>query len=155
MSEYNNHSTQKKIRRIRTTFVDSYTERRARGFTLIELVVAIAILALMVFGIAELFPRATIAGRTAQLFTGAVNLAQAQMETMLAMDYVSVTTGTFETRHTIVAPFERQTVVEFIDPATLTVRASDLGLKRIITTVYYPTAQGTRSFDLISIIASH
>ncbi len=126
-----------------------------KGFTLIELVVSIALLALMVFGVAELFPRATIAGRTAQRLTGAVNFAQAQMETMLAMDYVLVTTGTFEARHIVVAPFERQTVVAFIDPVTLAVRASDLGLKRITVTAYYPTLQGTRSFDLTSIIASH
>lgn len=126
-----------------------------KGFTLIELIVSIALLALMVFGIAELFPRATIAGKTAARLTSAVNLAQAQMETMIAMDYVVVTTGTFEARHTVVAPFERQTVVQFINPQTLATSASDLGLKRIAVTVYYPTAQGTRSFDLTSIIASH
>jgi len=126
-----------------------------KGFTLIELIVSIAILALMIFGIAELFPRATIAARTAQRLTGAVNLAQAQMETMIAMDYVLVTPGTFEARHTVTTPFERQTIVAYIDPATLAVRASDLGLKRIIVTVYYPTLQGTRSFDLTSIIANH
>lgn len=128
---------------------------RNRGFTLIELVIAIAILALMMFGIAELFPRATIAGQSAQRLTGAVNLAQSQMETMLAMDYVLVTAGTFEARHNVLAPFERQTVVQFIDPTTLAVRASDLGLKRMTITVYYPTPQGERSFQLTSIIASH
>lgn len=126
-----------------------------RGFTLIELVVSIAILALMVFGIAQLFPRATVAGRSAQRLTEAVALTQAQMETMLGIDYVSVTTGTFETRHTVTSPFERQTIVEYVDPVTLAARVSDLGLKRVTVTVYYSTSQGERSFDLTSIIANH
>ena len=126
-----------------------------KGFTIVELLVSIALLSLILFGIIQLFPRAVATGRIAEQLTTATYLAQAQIETILGTEYTTVTTGTFEPRHLISGSFERQTIVQFIDPTTLDVTGSDQGLKQIVVTVFYPTASGERSIILPMIIASH
>lgn len=127
--------------------------RYPRGFTLIELIVAIAILGFTIFGAAQLFTRSLSVQRRAQHETKAAYLAQEQIETLRGNDYELVDEGTFETRHIVLDLFERQTEVNFVDRSTLESSLDDQGLKRIEVIVFYPTIQGQRSFTLSTFIA--
>lgn len=128
-------------------------QRHPRGFTLIELIVAIAILGLTIFGAAQLFTKSLSVQRRAQHETKAAYLAQEQIETLRGNDYELVYEGTFETRHIVLDPFERQTEVSFVDRSTLESSLDDQGLKRIEVVVFYPTIQGQGSFTLSTFIA--
>ncbi|MDO8505267.1 MAG: type II secretion system protein [bacterium] len=119
-----------------------------RGFTLIELIVSIALLSLLVFGVASLFPRAVGLIQRSSSITSAANLAQAQVETVLTQTYEGLTIGTYEARHFVDATFERKTEVSYIDPSTLGVTSSDLGIKRAEVTVYYSTVFGQKTLTL-------
>lgn len=128
-------------------------QRHPRGFTLIELIVAIAILGFTIFGAAQLFTKSLSVQRRAQHETKAAYLAQEQIETLRGSDYELVYAGTFETRHLVLDPFERQTDVSFVDRSTLELSLDDQGLKRIDVVVFYPTIQGEKSFTLSTFIA--
>jgi len=125
----------------------------SKGFTLIELIVSIALLVLLGFGVVALFPRGLQLVARSQSSTIATNLAQAEIETILAQSYASVPTGTYEARHTVTGRFDRRTDISYLDPATLGTRSSDQGLKRVTVTVYYPSSYGEKTFVLGTIIA--
>jgi type II secretion system protein I len=61
--------------------------RRASGFTLIEVLVAIAIFTIASIGIAQLIGMATRAVRSSREHTTAVILAAAKMEQLRALDW--------------------------------------------------------------------
>lgn len=119
-----------------------------RGFTLVELTVSIVILALMIFGIAQLFSRGAEIGRRAEKLTVATNLAQAQIERLTAEGYDDLTAGLYEPRNNVFETYDRQTEIDYIDPDTMTVGIDDLGLKRVTITVFYPTIRGEKNFTL-------
>lgn len=124
-----------------------------KGFTLVELIVSIALLALLVFGVASLFPRAVgLVQRSASL-TAAASLAQAQLENLLAQDYQTLTVGIYEPRHVIAGALERQTIVSYLDPLTLAESPTDQGLKRAQVSVYSPSAFGQKTFSISTFIA--
>lgn len=127
----------------------------AKGFTLVELIVSIAILTLLIFGVSSLFSRGLSVVKRSQSITQAANLAQAQVETILSQEYQVVTTGLYEPRHLIQDNFERQTQVTFTNPSTLAPSSNDEGLKRIDITVFYRTPLGEKTFNLSAFIAQH
>ncbi|MBI4135339.1 type II secretion system protein [Candidatus Uhrbacteria bacterium] len=123
------------------------------GYTLIELVVAIAILTLTLFGVAELFSRSLAATHRAENLTKAVSLAQAQIETALATEYEILTVGGFEARHNVFEVFDRETSVDFIDPSNFTPQPTDTGLKRVTVNVFYPSPLGEKTLTLSTLKA--
>lgn len=123
-----------------------------KGFTLIELVISIALFALVLLGVAGLFSRGITVGLRAEKLTVAVNLAQAQIETILAAEYSTLNVGAFEQRHIVFETFERDTEINYIDPDTLDPTAEDLGLKRARVTVFYPAPGGEKTFTLSTIV---
>lgn len=123
------------------------------GYTLIELAVAIAVLALAIFGVAELFSRSISAVHRAENLTKAVSLAQAQIETTIAAEYEILTVGIFEPRHNVFEVFDRETSVDFIDPSSFTPQQTDTGLKRITVNVFYPSPLGEKTLTLSTLKA--
>lgn len=123
------------------------------GYTLIELTIAIALLSLTLFGVAELFSRSLSATRRAENLTKAVALAQAQIETTLATEYEILTVGIFEPRHNVFEIFDRETSVNFIDPSTFAPQQNDTGLKRVNITVFYPSPLGEKTLTLSTLKA--
>ena len=125
------------------------------GFTLIELIVSVALLVLLAMGIGQIFPRAIAVNRVAEKTTRATYFAQAELETIIETEYVSIATGTIEPRHTVSPGYDRQTIVEYLNPTTLDVSISDQGLKRVTTTVFYQSVSGERTIILPVIVANH
>ena len=122
------------------------------AFTLVELLVSIGLLALLTFGVASLFPRGVGLVQRASSITAAASLAQAQLEIILTQPYESVSTGSYEARHFVTGAFERQTVVSYVDPTTLATSSSNLGLKRVEVTVYYPSTFGEKTIIISTLI---
>lgn len=123
------------------------------GFTILELLVSIALLILLVFGAAELFSRGLSVERRAERITLAVTLAQSQIETLRGMDYQNITVGAFEPPNTVFEDYVRRTDTKFIDPATLADSPDDLGLLQVDITVTYPAVGGQKSVELSTFIA--
>ena len=125
----------------------------SRGFTLIELTVSVALLALLTFGVVELFPRGLQLTQRAEALTIAANLAQDGLEIVVSKDYVAVNPGVYETRHPVWGSFERETNITFLDPTTLAASSDDTGLKKAEVTAFYQTRFGEKTFVLSTLIA--
>ena len=123
-----------------------------KGFTLIELVVSIALLGFLVMGSAQIFPRALSLISRGESLTNAANLAQDQMEAMLTLSYETVELGDAEARHLVSPNFERETAVNYVDPQTFALIEINQGLKRINVRVFYGTPFGTRLYEISTII---
>lgn len=113
------------------------------GFTLIEVIVAITVLAVGILSLTEIFPFALKISRSAEQQTVAVNLAQAKIEEMFYLDYENISTGTIEARQRMsdepANPFyyyERETLAEHVD-GDLNTSVTETGMKKITTTVYW------------------
>lgn len=122
------------------------------GFTIVELVISIALLSLMFFGISELFSRGLSAARRAEHVTVAAYLGQAQLEVLLSAEYPDITPGIYEERHRVFEAFERETTVDYLNPDDYSVSETDQGLKRITTVVYYPHPIASRSIQFSTIV---
>lgn len=113
------------------------------GLSLIEATIAIAVLAVGLLAIIQLFPFSMKVSRTAEQSTVAANLAQAKIEEMFSLGYENIGVGTIEAKHRLSSspenPFyqyQRQTIVEHVD-GNLTTSASTTGMKKISVTVYW------------------
>ena len=135
--------------------------KNRKGFSLIEIMVAIMILGTSYIGIIQAFPYAMSIIKTAENETIASFLAQEKIEEINQMTYAEVTTGAIETRHRLggsgdkLYHFERQTDVVYVD-SDLNDSVSDTGLKKIITTVYYTNSisKSEKEYTLKTVIVS-
>lgn len=133
---------------------------RQRGFSLVEVVVATAVLAIGLITLIGLLPFAIKANKKAESQSLASTYARTKLEQLLASPYDEIGTGTIEPRAKIsndpsnsAYALERQTVVTFID-SNLSTTNSDQGLKKITVTVYWPKPPtGSSSLTLSSILA--
>ncbi|MFA5125137.1 MAG: hypothetical protein WC473_04960 [Patescibacteria group bacterium] len=131
------------------------------GISILEAILAIAVLAMAILGIIQIFPLALKMSRIAEQTTVAANLAQAQAETIYSLDYNGINTGIIEARHRLASdpanPFykyERQTTVNYVD-GNLNNSAIDVGLKKISITIYWlsPYLGKEITFPLIFLIS--
>lgn len=132
--------------------------RNQRGVTLIEVLVAIFLISVGLWGIVGIFPMATKTAKLANSSTVAVNLARAQMEQLLSLDYTDLTTGTIEAKHRLSASpdeqlynYQRQSDVVYVN-SELNEEASDQGMKKITVTVYWYTSLDTTAERNISLV---
>ena len=116
------------------------TPRRARGFTLIEVLVALVVLGIGVLGIAKLTLFAVRSNDSAYLRTQAANLAQAGLDYLRANRLVAIT-GAYSIALTAAAP----TGVNCMAPATCTpanLALYDLGQWKTRIGQALPSGQG-------------
>ena len=119
------------------------------GFTLIEVIVTIAIITVAFFGIIQIFPFSLKVNKASQNLTTAGYLAQSGMEQILSTSYEETATGIIEAKNRLSADsssylyyFQRELDVEYVD-ADLQTSVTDLGLKKITTTVFWEDAMST------------
>ena len=133
----------------------------AGGFSLIEALVATAILGVGLMAIVGTFPFSIRANKGSELSSLASSYARTQLETLLTTSYDELNTGTVETRHHLASnpsdpiyTLERETVVNLVD-ANLNNSATDIGIKKISVTVYWPSRQGaSSSLTLTSLLST-
>ncbi|MFA5047788.1 MAG: prepilin-type N-terminal cleavage/methylation domain-containing protein [Patescibacteria group bacterium] len=132
-----------------------------RGISIIEALIAIAILLIGILSIARIFPLATKISRSAEETTIAANLAQNEIETLFSLGYDGLGTGLVEAKHRLATdpsnPFyayQRQTDVSYVD-ANLSTSTSDTGLKKVTVTVFWrnPATNNEKSYPMIVLIS--
>ena len=136
------------------------TKRVLPAFSSIEALIATSILVVGLLAIISLFPFILRINKQAEQTSTASALARAKMEQILVTSYDQLTIGTYEPLAPVTTDqasplyiFERQTIISYVD-ANLTTSQSDLGLKKIITTVYWPGRQSEdNSLSIISLLA--
>ena len=116
--------------------------KKNSGFTLVETLIALAILMIAVLAIVQLFPLGLKASHQAKNTTLATNLAQAKMEELISESYSNLAVGTTteESLSTIDSDFSnftRVTPINYMD-GNLDISAQDLGLKKVVVYVSWP-----------------
>ena len=126
-----------------------------------ELLIAVSLFSFGMLSVIQIFPiNRRYLTQSAQT-TQAAFLAQEQMEIIRELPYSSITTGTFEARHTVgtgtsdpLNQFERQTVVSFVDSSNdWAASGSDTGLKKIDVTVYWLERTINRQYGLSTYVS--
>jgi prepilin-type N-terminal cleavage/methylation domain-containing protein len=142
------------------TCISKFTKNN-QGFSLIEALVATAILTIGLMAIVGTFPFSIKANKGSELSSLASSYARTQLEAMLTTPYDSLSVGTIEARHHLAADssdpiyvLERESVISLVD-ANLTNSITDIGMKKIAVTVYWPNRQGvSSSLTLTSLLSS-
>ena len=132
-----------------------------RGFSLLEALLAIAVILVGILAIVKIFPLAFQVSQAAAKATIATNLAQAKIEEIFYLDYDNITLGALEAKHRLSAdpanPFyyyQRQTVAKYVD-GNLNYSATDTGLKKITATVYWrsPILKNEKNLEIKILIS--
>ncbi|MFH1226246.1 MAG: type II secretion system protein [bacterium] len=119
--------------------------KNQQGITLIETIVAIAILSIAIFAIINIFPKGIQIIKTAERNTVAAFLAQEKIEELESLPYGDIPIGTIEEKQKMSNdpdnPFyyyQRETEIIYVDPDNgLAQSQTDLGIKQIKTTIYW------------------
>ncbi|MFH1597639.1 MAG: hypothetical protein ABIB97_01025 [Patescibacteria group bacterium] len=136
------------------------SNKSKQGLTVIEGIVAIAVLLIAVLSIINIFPWSLQISKAAELKTIATNLAQEKIEEIAALDYEEIGMGEFELRHRLdTTPddpyyiFERKTEVVYADE-DLQVTLTDQGIKLVTVTVHWSSKLGgENNLKIVSLIS--
>ncbi len=122
-----------------------YFFKKIRGFTLVEIMVAISVLCVGIFGVVSMFYLSSKMVKSSKAATIAVQLAKEKTEETISLDYGSILRGTFS-ENPLASPFDvfrRQTIITYADPALGMVETNDdRGMKKIEVTVFWKSFFG-------------
>ena len=129
------------------------------GFTFLELLIALTLFLVGMVSIVQIFPANRRLLSQNDHMTQATFLAQETVEQLLAVNYDSLTTGTYIARSAVpnsagteLAAFERQVVVEYLD-TDRNVTNTDLGLKQITVTMYWQEYKREQTIQIVTYVA--
>ena len=116
---------------------------RERGFSMVELLVAMVVMAIGLLGAAQMIPLAMAGVTQAGLRTKSVQLAQQRLDQLGAAEYDSVTAGTYS---------------ETQDPITLSWTITDddplAGTKRVAMEASWPSVRGMQTTNFSTFLTS-
>ncbi len=114
-----------------------------KGFTLVELIVAIFILGIVVTAVLGIFPLGLQIVKFSETATVATHLANAKIEEIIFTPYEEISLGAV-TESALFAPFQeytRETRVSYVDPSlNLQESVSNTGIKKIEVTVFWKSS---------------
>lgn len=125
--------------------------RGERGFSLIELIVAMAFMGVVILSLFELFAQIRQANRQANNYTIATQVGQQIIELYRNTSYVNIPVGTRDYATTL-APY-----ANLKNPRSATAVATEVdaaGLKQIDVTVSYNERSGIRRIQFTTLVAS-
>lgn len=129
------------------------------GFTIMELIVAIAFVGIVIVSLTDLFTGIRQINRAANNYTIAVEVAQQYMEKLRNTPYASIATGTTDVTSaaltaypSLLAPRSAQTIVSYVDTSGNT-QTYDTGIKKVEMDVSYTDRTGTRQVQFATQIA--
>ncbi|PIT90710.1 MAG: hypothetical protein COU22_00720 [Candidatus Komeilibacteria bacterium CG10_big_fil_rev_8_21_14_0_10_41_13] len=135
-------------------------KKNNQGMTIIEILLAFAIILVGVFSVITIFPYSLSASKNSVNKTIAINLAQARMEEMISSSYNTLTAGqtvenSLDSIHQDFTAFSRETNVTYVDE-DLADSVTDLGLKKINVNVYWYDLldKSTSTVSLYTLIAN-
>ncbi|MFH0778630.1 MAG: prepilin-type N-terminal cleavage/methylation domain-containing protein [Candidatus Eisenbacteria bacterium] len=123
---------------------DADGRRRERGFSLVELLVALVFLGIGIMAVAAMFPLATKNVNEGRLLTTALGRAQEKLEELQEAGYSSSLLDAGSYRDSL-GHYERSWVVQDSLPA--------LGSKRVMVWVSWPSSQGRDTVSVATYIA--
>lgn len=133
--------------------------KKKRGFTLLEILVALSLFLVGMVSILQIFPiNRKLIAQNGEM-TQAVFLAQEQIEKIQATSYSDVMVGSFESRHYLkssgepLSQFERETSVNLMD-SSYNNSNTDIGLKKVVVTVYWKQGNIDRQYTLPVIVTN-
>lgn len=128
-----------------------------KGFTIIELIIAIFILALGITAVFAIFPLGIQIVRFSKMTTTATYLGEAKIEEIISEPYNEIYS---ESKQALDSPFNaysRETRVSYVDPTSpeLPEVETDLGIKKIEVTVFWKSSLGIteQSIELQTLIS--
>ena len=117
-----------------------------KAFTLIELLIAIFILAVGIVALLQAFPLGTHIQKSAQMTSTALQLGQAKMEEIISQSYIEIPSGVNEEAYGSIinfSPYKRKTEISYFNPNNPEVSpVQDLGIKKIEITVFWRSPLG-------------
>ena len=127
-----------------------------RGFSLVELMVAIFILSVGILGILAVFPLGTKLVKSSEAAAVGAELAQEKIEELAYLSYDEISVG--QEDETFSAPFDnfhRQTRIVYVDPSDdFSEVENDIGIKKIEVTVFWGLSFiGERDIKLSTLIS--
>ncbi len=132
-----------------------------RGFSIIEVMVAVTILVVGVLGVARILPFEIQISRSAENRTVAAHRAQSIIEEMLNTAYGSLNEGSFVSVATPESPddiFAQNATVSCIDEDLVTIScAGDIGLKQVSVTITWQNKPNgpTEDYTLVTLTSNH
>lgn len=134
---------------------------KKNGFSIIEALVAIAILALGLLAVLGVFPLTLQVNKEGERLSLASVYARAKLEQVSELSYDDVTAGVFETRAKLSNDsadpayyLERQTIVSYVN-SDLQTSVSDTGFKKIEVTVFWTNQHGQDSFYILTTLLAN
>ncbi|MFH1192023.1 MAG: prepilin-type N-terminal cleavage/methylation domain-containing protein [bacterium] len=133
-----------------------------KGFSIIEVIAAIALLSIGIFTIAKMFPFGLQISKSSEEITAAAMAANEKMESLVALGYEGIGTGEIEAKQKISAGsfgdiygLSRETMVSYVDGnLSEPIPVSDTGMKKIKITVYWmPSAGGEKNIEFNRLIS--
>lgn len=120
------------------------------AFSIIEVIVAISLLSIGIFAIVKMFPFGLQISKSSEEITVAAMAANEKMESLVALGYDGINTGTIEAKQKIstgsfgdVYGLYRETIVSYVDGNLAEpIPVSDTGMKKIEITVYWMQSTG-------------
>lgn len=133
------------------------------GITIVEVIMAIAILVIGIMAIVSIFPTGMKLTKEGENLTIATQQAQAKLEELDGLNYDALGIGTVEAKHRLsqsqadnLYNFQRQTTITYVDPnLNLNQSLTDTNMKKIVVTVFWPgrLAQPEKTFSLTTLIS--
>jgi prepilin-type N-terminal cleavage/methylation domain-containing protein len=125
-----------------------------RGFTAVELLIAMTLFTVGLLSVIQVIPANRRLLAQSGNLTQAAFLAQEQIESLYAVPFSGLTTGTYAARAAIdqsssspYAGYEREITVQNVD-ASLAVTGTDTGLKLVTVTVYWSEGSVARQYQI-------
>jgi type II secretory pathway pseudopilin PulG len=129
------------------------------GFTIMELIVAMAFMGIVLVSLTELFTGIRQINRAANNYTSAVEVAQQYMETYRNTPYANISTGTTNVTTAalsgypnLLSPRSATTIVTFVDTSGNT-QATDTGIKKVEMDVSYTDRTGVKQVQFTTQVA--
>jgi prepilin-type N-terminal cleavage/methylation domain-containing protein len=133
--------------------------RDSRGFTIMELLVAMAFMGIVLVSLTELFIGLRQINRAANNYTIAVEVGQKYMETYRNTPYANITVGTTDVTSaalsaypSLLTPRSATTIVGYVDTSG-NAQASDTGIKKVEMDISYKDRTGTRQVQFVTQVA--
>jgi type II secretory pathway pseudopilin PulG len=130
-----------------------------RGFTIMELVVAMVFVGIVIVGLTDLFSSVRQVNIEANNYTIAVEAAQQLIEKFRNTPYPSISTGTTDVTSSalssypsLLSPRSATTTVQWVD-ASGVVQGSESGIKKVDVAISYKSRTGTQNVQLSTEIA--
>lgn len=128
---------------------------KSKGFTLIEIMVSLAIIAAGFLSLFYIYPLGAKIEKQSQMTTEALEIGQAKIEEVSSRAYADIVSSVEEYGTMANSPaFKRTVTADFYDPVTGGIAANDTGIKKVTVQIFWNSSlSGEKNISLKSLIS--